>query len=225
MPVQRSRRFSSEPARPSYSWKRNGFEAIRFCRRTPFIRRALTFSTRWVSATPFGPSHRRHHRAAAKERNHCRLPVSRGESRYCPRRTRLDGLLQDAAASAGVEVLDGTRVISLVRDGDRVVGLRAADRRVRSVCSARVWSWGRRPPLHSRTPSQAEEYLGYDAPRAMFWGYWNAPRSGEPILPIDSGCTGEYRWAHPSDLSDGSRSASDRQSARGRAGHRVAHRS
>ena len=22
---------------------------------------------------------------------------------------------------------------------------------------------------------EAEEYLGYDAPRAMFWGYWNAP--------------------------------------------------
>jgi menaquinone-9 beta-reductase len=102
------------------------------------------------------------------------FPAERAE--YCPRRARLDGLLQDAAASAGVEILDRTRVISLVRDGDRVVGLRATG----SAGQARVFraslvvgADGR----HSTVARQveAEEYLGYDAPRAMFWGYWNAP--------------------------------------------------
>jgi 2-polyprenyl-6-methoxyphenol hydroxylase-like FAD-dependent oxidoreductase len=52
------------------------------------------------------------------------FPDERAE--YCPRRARLDGLLQDAAASAGVEVLDRTRVTSLLRDGDRVAGVRVA---------------------------------------------------------------------------------------------------
>jgi 2-polyprenyl-6-methoxyphenol hydroxylase-like FAD-dependent oxidoreductase len=31
-----------------------------------------------------------------------------GKAEYCPRRQRLDGLLQDAASSAGVELLDQT---------------------------------------------------------------------------------------------------------------------
>src|SRR5687767_1378884 len=51
------------------------------------------------------------------------FPGERAE--YCPRRARLDALLQDAAVSAGVELLDRTRVTSLLRDGDRVIGVRA----------------------------------------------------------------------------------------------------
>ena len=95
---------------------------------------------------------------------------------YCPRRARLDGLLQDAAVSAGVEVLDRTRVTSLVRDGDRVVGVRAtrsAGQEHVFRASLVVGADGR----HSTVARQveAEEYLAYDAPRAMFWGYWNAP--------------------------------------------------
>ena len=99
-----------------------------------------------------------------------------GRAEYCPRRARLDGLLQDAAVSAGVEVVDRTRVTSLVRDGDRVVGVRAAgptgqERVFRA--SLVVGADGR----HSTVARQvdAEEYLAYDAPRAMYWGYWNAP--------------------------------------------------
>jgi flavin-dependent dehydrogenase len=101
---------------------------------------------------------------------------SGGRAEYCPRRARLDGLLQDAAASAGVEVLDRTRVTSLVRDGDRVVGVRAAGAAGQELvfrASLVVGADGR----HSTVAHQveAEEYLAYDAPRAMFWGYWNAP--------------------------------------------------
>jgi flavin-dependent dehydrogenase len=102
------------------------------------------------------------------------FPRERAE--YCPRRWRLDGLLQDAAASAGAEVIDQTRVTSLVRDNDRVVGVRAAglsgrerEFRARLVVGAD----GRHSTIARQV--EAEEYLAYDAPRAMFWGYWNAP--------------------------------------------------
>jgi flavin-dependent dehydrogenase len=110
-----------------------------------------------------------------------------GRAEYCPRRARLDGLLQDAARSAGVEILDRTRVTSLLRDGDRVVGVKA----VASAGQERIFrselvvgADGR----HSTVARQvgAEEYLGYDAPRAMFWGYWNAPAFWEtdPAYPF-----------------------------------------
>jgi 2-polyprenyl-6-methoxyphenol hydroxylase-like FAD-dependent oxidoreductase len=102
------------------------------------------------------------------------FPPDRAE--YCPRRARLDGLLQNAARSAGVEVLERTRLTSLVRDGDRVVGVRAA----RSAgqehvfrASLVVGADGRHSTVAHHV--EAEEYLAYDAPRAMYWGYWNAP--------------------------------------------------
>ena len=104
------------------------------------------------------------------------IEFSSDRAEYCPRRSRLDGLLQDAAASAGVEVLDRMRVTSLVRDGDRVVGVRAAGPAGHEQvfrASLVVGADGR----HSTVARQveAEEYLAYDAPRGMFWGYWNAP--------------------------------------------------
>jgi len=102
------------------------------------------------------------------------FPEDRAE--YCPRRARLDGLLQDAAASAGVEILDRTRVTSLVRDGDRVVGVRAegsGGQELEFRASLVVGADGRHSTVARHV--EAEEYLGYDAPRAMFWGYWNAP--------------------------------------------------
>jgi flavin-dependent dehydrogenase len=110
-----------------------------------------------------------------------------GRAEYCPRRARLDGLLQDAAASAGVEILDRTRVTSLLRDGDRVVGAKAmtpAGQQRVFRAELVVGADGR----HSTVARQvgAEEYLGYDAPRAMFWGYWNAPAFWEtdPAYPF-----------------------------------------
>jgi flavin-dependent dehydrogenase len=101
---------------------------------------------------------------------------SGGRAEYCPRRKRLDGLLQDAAAAAGVEVLDGTRVISVAREGDRVVGVRASNRAGQEHtfrASLVVGADGRHSAVAHQL--QAEEYLGYNAPRAMFWGYWNTP--------------------------------------------------
>ena len=100
----------------------------------------------------------------------------RDRAEYCPRRKRLDGLLQDAAVSAGVHVLDQTRVTSLMRDGERVVGVRAAGAAGQEHvfrASLVVGADGRYSTVARQV--EAEEYLGYDAPRAMFWGYWNAP--------------------------------------------------
>jgi 2-polyprenyl-6-methoxyphenol hydroxylase-like FAD-dependent oxidoreductase len=48
---------------------------------------------------------------------------------YAPRRTVLDKILIDAAAAAGVEVREHFTVEDLVRDGDRVVGIRGRERR------------------------------------------------------------------------------------------------
>jgi flavin-dependent dehydrogenase len=43
---------------------------------------------------------------------------------YCPRRTVLDKLLVDAARDAGAEVREGALVRDVIRDGDRIVGVR-----------------------------------------------------------------------------------------------------
>jgi 2-polyprenyl-6-methoxyphenol hydroxylase-like FAD-dependent oxidoreductase len=99
-----------------------------------------------------------------------------GRAEYCPRRKRLDGLLQDAAVSAGAELLDRTRVTSLVWDGDCVAGVQVTRPAGQEhVFRARlvVGADGRHSTVARQV--QADEYLGYDAPRAMFWGYWNAP--------------------------------------------------
>ena len=61
---------------------------------------------------------------------------------YCPRRTVLDKLLVDAARAAGAEVREATLVREVVRDGDRVVGVRAVEptARARSKRARRSWS-------------------------------------------------------------------------------------
>jgi flavin-dependent dehydrogenase len=44
---------------------------------------------------------------------------------FCPRRTILDKLLVDTARAAGAEIMERTLVREVIRDGDRVVGVRA----------------------------------------------------------------------------------------------------
>jgi 2-polyprenyl-6-methoxyphenol hydroxylase-like FAD-dependent oxidoreductase len=99
-----------------------------------------------------------------------------GRAEYCPRRQRLDGLLQDAAAAAGAEVRERTRVISLIQEGGRVAGLRTTDRAGHThdvPAHLVVGADGRHSTIAKLV--QAQEYLGYDAPRALYWAYWNAP--------------------------------------------------
>jgi len=100
-----------------------------------------------------------------------------GRAEYCPRRKRLDGLLQQAAVSAGAELFDHTKVVSLIQENGRVSGVRTTstdgggDRTFSA--SLTVGADGRYSTVARLVA--AGEYLGYDAPRAMYWGYWNAP--------------------------------------------------
>jgi 2-polyprenyl-6-methoxyphenol hydroxylase-like FAD-dependent oxidoreductase len=61
------------------------------------------------------------------------VPVDGIDTTVCIRRTALDPLLADAAAEAGAEVRHGITVTDLVRDGDRVVGIRGHDAAGRAV--------------------------------------------------------------------------------------------
>jgi len=99
-----------------------------------------------------------------------------GQGEYCPRRERFDGLLQDAAREAGALLLERTTVRALLRDGARVRGVEVEDRAgQRLTIHARivVGADGRKSRVAHWVG--AEEQLGYDAPRGMYWGYFPAP--------------------------------------------------
>jgi flavin-dependent dehydrogenase len=98
-----------------------------------------------------------------------------GRPEYCPRRARLDRLLQEAAVAAGADLLDQTRVTALIEEDGRVVGVRASRNGREHTYRARlvVGADGRRSTVASLV--QAEEYLAYDAPRGAYWSYWNMP--------------------------------------------------
>lgn len=99
-----------------------------------------------------------------------------GRYECCPRRYRLDGLLQKTAAGAGVEVRERTRVTDLVWNGGRVVGVKAEHNGGAQEVSGRVvvGADGRHSTVAKLVG--AEEYLGYSSPRGMYWAYWEPPR-------------------------------------------------
>lgn len=98
-----------------------------------------------------------------------------GRHECAPRRSRLDRLLQDTAIEAGARVFERTRVTGLIRDDGRVTGVeaRSGDATLRLGAHLVVGADGR----HSTVArlAGAEEYLGYDWPRAMYWAYWTPP--------------------------------------------------
>ena len=98
-----------------------------------------------------------------------------GRQELCPRRDRLDGLLQDAAMAAGCELRDRTRATRVLFDSDRAVGVEIEHAGSRSEVRADllVGADGRRSSIAQQVG--AEEYMAYDAPRAMYWAYWRAP--------------------------------------------------
>ncbi len=71
--------------------------------------------------------------------------------------------------------MDRTRVTGLLREGDRVVGAEAETNGQTRRFGARlvVGADGR----HSFIANEvgATEYFAYDAPRAMYWAYWDTP--------------------------------------------------
>jgi flavin-dependent dehydrogenase len=103
------------------------------------------------------------------------LTFADGRSEYCPKRRLLDGWLQETATLAGARLYDRTRVIDVARKNGRVAGLRVRhgteEREI--ACDLVVGADGRRSTIAERVG--AEEYLGYDAPRAAYWAYWPVP--------------------------------------------------
>ena len=121
-----------------------------------------------------------------KNNAHVDVGFADGRAEYCPRRFRMDGLLQDAALAAGVELRDQTRVTSILEENGRVVGVRAEADGQEHTVRARlvVGADGRRSTVASLVG--AEEYLTWDAPRAAYWGYWEAPTfwKTDPAYPF-----------------------------------------
>ena len=117
---------------------------------------------------------------------HVDVTPAEGRHECCPRRQRLDSLLQDVAESAGVEFFEKTRVVDLIRDGDRVVGVHAksGDRSVEFRGQVVVGADGRHSTIAEL--AGAEEYLGYDWPRVGYWAYWEPPSDWSgPDYPYD----------------------------------------
>ena len=111
-----------------------------------------------------------------------RLPNPAGRAAYCLRREALDGLLQDAAGAAGAELRPETKVVEVIRDGSGEVNGVVA--RLRGEATERlhanlvIGADGRNSTIAKLVG--AAEYLGYDAPRAVYWAYWQRPQGWDP---------------------------------------------
>lgn len=120
-----------------------------------------------------------------REQAKIEVELSDDQAEYCPRRERFDGLLQDRARAAGVEVEARTNVTEVLWDGARAVGVRARDSRgvgFEIRAGLVVGADGRASTIARHVG--ADEYFGYDAPRAMYWGYFPAPRSYVPTMNV-----------------------------------------
>jgi len=87
----------------------------------------------------------------------------------------LDALLLEEARASGAQVRTRTRLVGLLRDGERVTGAVVEHDGVREEIRARVVVGA--DGAHSTMAELvgAEEYHGYDCPRAMYWAYWPRP--------------------------------------------------
>ena len=103
------------------------------------------------------------------------VPFGEGRAGYCPRRKRLDGLLQEAAVRAGAELRDRTRATDILFEQGRAVGVTVEHRGVsENITTGLVVGADGRHSFVARTVA-ADEYLAYDAPRGICWAYWGAP--------------------------------------------------
>jgi menaquinone-9 beta-reductase len=111
-----------------------------------------------------------------------RLPYRDGRVAHCLRREKLDALLQQAAVEAGAELRDQSRVIDLVRDEHGtvrgVVVQHHGARTERIAVDLVVGADGRNSTIAKLTAAQ--EYLGYDGPRSVYWAYWQRPAGWDP---------------------------------------------
>ncbi len=93
----------------------------------------------------------------------------------CPRRLTLDPLLQRAAIDAGAEFRDQTRVVDLVREGERVAGVVVDTPQGRQTLRSRlvVGADGRNSTVARLTG--VEEYLKFPMTRSAYWHYRTQP--------------------------------------------------
>lgn len=106
---------------------------------------------------------------------HADVPPPEGRHECCPRRYRLDRLLQETMAAAGADVHERTRVNALIWEDGRVAGVKAthASRPIEARGALVVGADGRHSTVARLVG--AREYLGYEWRRAMYWAYWQPP--------------------------------------------------
>jgi menaquinone-9 beta-reductase len=103
-----------------------------------------------------------------------------------PRRSILDPALQKAALEAGVEARERTRVVGLVREGERVAGVRVRNGAGEHEIRARllVGADGRRSTIAQLVG--AETYLESRSPHGLYWSYFEKT----PVFDTDP----RYDW-------------------------------
>jgi menaquinone-9 beta-reductase len=94
---------------------------------------------------------------------------------YCPRRSTIDPLLQDAAVASGSELRTETRVVELLKEGERVVGVVVEGPSGRESLRARlvVGADGRKSTVARLTG--VEEYLTFPMTRGGYFFYFKEP--------------------------------------------------
>lgn len=113
------------------------------------------------------------------------LDIPERPGMYSPRRSVLDAILQEAAVSAGAELRDETSVLDVLRDGDRVVGVRARTGDTTHEVRARtvVGADGRNSTIAKKVNSRA--YHESHVARGGYWSYFPATRDFD-ALPYQS---------------------------------------
>lgn len=103
-----------------------------------------------------------------------RPPAVDGDARtFCPRRYLIDTLLVQAAEAAGAEYRPATRVTDLLRDGERVTGVRVARADGASASlSARLVIGADGPGSTVAKLVDAAHYAEAPAQQVTVWGYW-----------------------------------------------------
>jgi len=94
---------------------------------------------------------------------------------YCPRRSTLDPLLQDAAVAAGAELRTEARVTELIEEAGRVCGVVVTHAGTTQRIRARfvVGADGRNSTVARLVG--AETYIAHEAERGGYWAYYPKP--------------------------------------------------
>jgi flavin-dependent dehydrogenase len=103
------------------------------------------------------------------------LDLAKTTPAFCPRRTDLDALLVETARAAGADVRTRTKLVELVKDGERVTGAivehEGAREQIRASVVVGADGWN----SSVAKLAGAKTYKEYESPRAGYWSYWPRP--------------------------------------------------